>query len=59
MYKPILCHFSSYYVGAYPNVTIADLELVKEIMVKNFDIFRDRGLLVSVLRDSMVSGIHI
>ena len=40
-------------------MTIADLELVKEIMVKNFDIFRDRGLLVSVLRDSMVSGIHI
>ena len=29
-------------------MTVADVELVKEIMVKRADIFRDRGLLVSV-----------
>ena len=37
-----------YYVGAAPRVVIADVELAKEIMVKEFDNFRDRGLLVSI-----------
>ena len=37
----------SYYVGAAARVTITDVELLKEIMVKEFDNFRDRGMLVS------------
>ena len=35
-------------MGAAPRVVIADVELAKEIMVKEFDNFRDRGLIVSV-----------
>ncbi|CAI8056743.1 Cytochrome P450 3A1 [Geodia barretti] len=35
----------SYYVGAAARVTITDVELLKEIMVKEFDNFRDRGML--------------
>ena len=37
-----------YYLGAAPRVAIADVELAKEIMVKEFDNFRDRGFIVSV-----------
>jgi cytochrome P450 len=32
-----------YYVGATPKVAIADVEIAKEIMVKEFENFRDRG----------------
>ena len=41
--------YCRYYVGASPKVAVADVELAKEVMVKEFDHFRDRGLLVSVL----------
>jgi thromboxane-A synthase len=34
-----------YYVGRMPMVNIADVEVLKEIMVKEFDTFSDRGLL--------------
>lgn len=34
-----------FYVGSYPRVVIADLNLLKEIMVKEFDTFTDRGYL--------------
>ena len=42
-----VAHYFRYYVGACPKVAVADVELAKEIMVKEFECFRDRGLLVS------------
>ena len=35
-----------FYVGSYPRIAIADLNLLKEIMVKEFDTFTDRRYLV-------------
>ena len=35
-----------FYVGSYPRIVIGDLNLLKEIMVKEFDTFTDRGYLV-------------
>ena len=40
-------------MGAYPKISVADVELAKEIMVKEFDKFSDRGLLVSVLLEHL------
>ena len=36
-----------YYVGSAPRVTVADVELLKVVLVKEFDNFHDRGWLVS------------
>ena len=36
----------SYYVGAAPRLVVADMELFKEVMVKEFDSFADRGWMV-------------
>ena len=38
-----------YYVGKTPIITIADVDLAKEILVKEFDTFSDRGLAVSMV----------
>ena len=35
-----------YYVGAAPKVAITDVEIAKEIMVKEFENFSDRGFMV-------------
>ena len=40
---PFLCRF---YVGAQPRIAMADLDLIKEILVKEFDNFSDRGFIV-------------
>lgn len=37
-----LCIPSSFYIGAEVRVIIADLDMLKEITVKQFDIFPDR-----------------
>ena len=36
-----------FYVGPQPRIAITDVDLLKEIMVKEFDSFSDRGFLVS------------
>ena len=40
-------------MGASPKVAVAEVELAKEIMVKEFEYFRDRGMLVSWLHISI------
>ena len=47
-----------YYVGKTPMITIADVDLTKEILVKDFDSFSDRGMAVSMVTiyvDSILS----
>ena len=39
-----------FYVGCYPRISVSDVDLAKEIMVKEFDSFSDRGYMVSVLQ---------
>lgn len=47
------CHCSNhyiytrFYVGRQPRIAISDVDLAKDIMVKEFDNFSDRGFLVS------------
>ena len=40
--------YNRYYVGTAPKVSISDVEVLKDIMVKEFDSFSDRGFLVSI-----------
>ena len=40
-------NLSRFYVGPKPKIVITDADLLKEIMVKEFDSFSDRGFTVS------------
>ena len=42
-----LSNIHRYYVGLQPRIAISDVDLAKDIMVKEFDNFIDRGFLVS------------
>ena len=48
-----------YYIGACPKVAITDVELAKEIMVKEFDNFRDRGMIVGVFCENLLITISL
>ena len=37
-----------YYNGIRPHVVVSDLEMLKEILVKQFDVFTDREVCISV-----------
>lgn len=41
-------HVCRFYIGRQAKVVIADAELLKQIMVKDFDTFQDRGFVVSM-----------
>ena len=41
--------FHRYYVGSTPKVAITDVEIAKEIMVKEFENFSDRGFIVGII----------
>lgn len=43
-YIDIYINNCSYYLGAFPRLIVADLDIVKEIMVKQFDKFTDRSV---------------
>ena len=45
LWKQFIIH--RFYHGCCPKLVISDIELAKEIMVKEFDQFTDRGFIVS------------
>ena len=38
-----------FYIGTQPRIAVADVEMLKQIMVTQYDSFTDRGFLVSNL----------
>ena len=41
------CVSSRFYVGSCPRVVVTDVDMIKEITVKKFENFMDRGYVVS------------
>ena len=42
-------NFNSYYIGQRPHILVADLDMLKQIMVKDFHIFVDREVCAAML----------
>ena len=49
-----------FYIGTQPRIAVADVEMLKQITVTQYDSFTDRGFLVSnVLMYDIFSAAHI
>jgi len=51
LYLDVYCRF---YIGRQPGVLVSDLELVKNITVKDFDDFSDRFVSSEIVRSKLV-----